>query len=105
MGDVSMARVSGDMDYQTASALDAQFTGLIAGSGPFVVLDLSAVTFCDSAGLSVLLRAWRLADAAGAVLVLACVPEPLRRVLAMTGADHVLRVFGTVTDAAADYGG
>jgi hypothetical protein len=32
----------------------------------FIVLDLSGVSFCDSAGLNVLLGAWREADASGA---------------------------------------
>ncbi len=39
------------------------------------------------------------------VLVLACVSEPLRWIFEMTGVDHVLRVFDTVTDAEAVFGG
>jgi anti-sigma B factor antagonist len=57
------------------------------------------------AGLNVLLGAWRQAQAGGAVLVLACVPEHLRRIHEMTGADQVLRVFDTVTDAEAVFSG
>ncbi|WP_225859726.1 STAS domain-containing protein [Streptomyces albicerus] len=45
------------------------------------MLNLSNVSFCDSAGLNVLLGAWRQAAECGVVLVLACVPEPLRRIL------------------------
>lgn len=56
---------------------------------------------CDSAGLSVLLWARSEAEAHGVVLVPACVPASLRRVLEMTGADQVLRVFETVVDAQA----
>jgi anti-sigma B factor antagonist len=81
-----------------------RFKELIARGERFVVLDLSGVSFCDSAGLNVLLGAWRQADASGAVLVLACVPGPLRRILEMTGTDQVLRVFDTVTDAEAVFG-
>ncbi|WP_406177901.1 hypothetical protein [Streptomyces canus] len=51
-----------------------------------------------------LIGAWRQADAGGAVLVVACVPEPLQRILQMTGADQVLRVYDTVTDAEAVFG-
>ncbi|MGQ4420715.1 hypothetical protein ACN6LA_001004 [Streptomyces sp. SAS_269] len=36
-----------------------------------------------------------------ATVVLAFVPGPLRRLLEMTGADQILRVFGTVADAEA----
>ncbi|WP_369174459.1 STAS domain-containing protein [Streptomyces sp. R28] len=93
------------MDYITGPVLRPQFKELIARSGRFIVLDLSRVSFCDSAGLNVLLGAWRQADASGAVLVLACVPEPLRRILQMTGADQLLRVYDTVTDAEAVFAG
>ncbi|MGI5405246.1 STAS domain-containing protein [Streptomyces chartreusis] len=65
------------------------------------MLDLSGVMFCDSAGLSVLLGAWRQADAGGAVLVLAGVSESLRQILEMTGVDRVMRGFDTVPEAAA----
>ncbi|KKD07655.1 STAS domain-containing protein [Streptomyces sp. WM6386] len=100
-----VARGSGEMDYVTEPVFGPQFKVLIARADRFVVLDPSAVSFCDSAGLSVLLGGGRQADASGAVLVLACVPEPLRRILEMTGADQVLRVFDTVTDAEAVFGG
>ncbi|GAB2882926.1 STAS domain-containing protein [Streptomyces deserti] len=100
-----VARVSGEMDYLTDPVFRARFKELIVRAERFIVLELSGVSFCDSAGLNVLLGARRQADAVGAVLVLACVPEPLRRVLEMTGADHVLRAFDTVTDAEAVFGG
>lgn len=54
------------------------------------MLDLAGVSLCDSVGLNGLLGAWRQADAAGAVLVLACVPGPVRRLLELIGADQVL---------------
>ncbi|MET9454899.1 STAS domain-containing protein [Streptomyces canus] len=54
-----VARVSGEMDYMTGPVLRPQFKELIARSGRFVVLDLAGVSFCDSAGLNVLLGAWR----------------------------------------------
>lgn len=46
-----------------------------------------------------------LLDAGGAVLVLACVPESLRPILQLTGIDRLLRVYDTVTDAEATFGG
>ncbi|WP_163010883.1 STAS domain-containing protein [Streptomyces dangxiongensis] len=100
-----VARVVGEMDYVTEPVFRAQFTELIARGDRFIVLDLSGVSFSDSAGLNVLLGVWRQADEGGTVVVLAHVPEPLRRILQMTGADQVLKVYDTVTDAEADFGG
>ncbi|MBT2423502.1 STAS domain-containing protein [Streptomyces sp. ISL-22] len=104
VGRCLVARVSGDMDYLTDPVFRARFKELVVRGERFIVLDLSGVSFCDSAGLNVLLGARRQADDVGAVLVLACVPDLLRRVLEMTGADRVLRVFDTVTDAEAVFG-
>ncbi|MFD3841751.1 STAS domain-containing protein [Streptomyces sp. NPDC058642] len=94
-----VAQVSGNMDYLSEAWFRGQFKELTAQSVRFFVLDLARVSLCDSAGLNMLLGAWRQADASGAVLVVACVPEPVRRLLELTGVDQVLRVFDTVTDA------
>ncbi|MEV0257737.1 STAS domain-containing protein [Streptomyces sp. NPDC050732] len=99
-----VARVGGEMDYVTGPWFRARFRELIARGGRFLVLDLAGVPFCDSAGLNELITAWRRADAVGAVLVLVCVPEHLRRILEMTGADQCLRVCDTVADAEAFFG-
>ncbi|KMS66904.1 hypothetical protein ACH49_29035 [Streptomyces leeuwenhoekii] len=94
-----IVQISGDMDYQTAPVFRDRLLDEIARGQQRVVLDLSAVSFCDSAGLNVLLWAWRRAEGAGAVLVLACVSPKVQRMLTMTGVDTVLRVFGTVAEA------
>ncbi|MFD5848240.1 STAS domain-containing protein [Streptomyces chartreusis] len=96
-----VAKVSGAMDFQTEPVLRARFSELIAQSDRCIVLDLSGVTFCDSAGLSVLIRAWQQPGAGGTVL--ACVPESLRLILRTTAMDRVLRVFDTVAEAEAAF--
>lgn len=93
------------MDYLTRPAYLTLFGDLIATRHPCVVLDLSGVTFCDSAGLNALLAAHRIATSNRASLVLACVPPQLRRVLDLTGADQVLAVHDTVADAVTALGG
>jgi anti-anti-sigma factor len=105
VGRCVVARTSGEMDYVTAPFFWERLLEALAGRDPFVVLDLSGVSFCDSAGLNVLLRAGRQARASGAELVLACVPQHLRRILVMTGADRIFRVCETVAEAEADLGG
>ncbi|MEU0042961.1 STAS domain-containing protein [Streptomyces werraensis] len=92
-------QLGGEMDYETAPVFRERLLEEMAGGQRRVVLDLSGVSFCDSAGLSVLLGAWRRADQAGAVLVLACVPPKVQRMLNMTGMDTVLRVYDTVAEA------
>ncbi|WP_143663530.1 STAS domain-containing protein [Streptomyces sp. NRRL B-24085] len=92
-------QVGGDMDWQTAPFFRERLLGEITTGQQHVVLELSAVSFCDSAGLNVLLWAWRRAGQAGSMLVLARVQPKVQRTLAMTGADTVLRVYDTVREA------
>ncbi|MEV5012052.1 STAS domain-containing protein [Streptomyces sp. NPDC056159] len=96
-----VAKVRGAMDYVTQPELRERLKQVIARAERAVVVDLTDVSFCDSAGLNVLLGAHREAEKAAVALVLACVPGPLHRILEMTGADQVLRVFATVDDAEA----
>ncbi|MGV9350808.1 STAS domain-containing protein [Streptomyces spiralis] len=100
-GPCLVARVRGVMDYVSQLELRGRLTQAIDRAERAVVLDLADVSFCDSAGLNVLLGARREAQQAAVVLVLACVPHKLHRVLEMTGADQFLRVFATVADAEA----
>ncbi len=100
-GTCLVAKVRGVMDYVSRLELSGQLTQVIERAERGVVLDLADAPFCDSAGLNVLLGARREAERAAVVLVLACVPDKLHRVLEMTGADQVLRVFATVAEAEA----
>ncbi|MFE1805273.1 STAS domain-containing protein [Streptomyces sp. NPDC059533] len=57
-------------------------------------IDMSAVTFCDSSGLDVLLDLNRMALEAGKSIVVTAPSRPVDRVLRLTGADGVLTVRG-----------
>lgn len=96
-----VASVSGEMDYLSDPVLWERFTPMLDGASRFIVLDLSEVSFFDSAGLNLLLRADREAHASGVELALACVPSSLRRILQMTGTDQVLRIYDTVAETSA----
>ena len=51
--------VSGELDHTTAPLLDAQLREIICARCPDVTIDVSALEFCDSAGLSVFIGASR----------------------------------------------
>lgn len=69
--------VTGELDVSTASAVLRQLEDLIeAGAGTITItLELGRVEFIDAAGISCLLTAKRLVEAAGGRLVLT-VPAP-----------------------------
>ena len=88
--------VAGELDLDGAPSLCAAIEGGRRALGPDVIVDLSRVGFCDSTGLRALIDAAREVAVAGGRLV-AIVPEdaPVRRVIALTGAQEFL---GVTTD-------
>jgi anti-anti-sigma factor len=97
--DYTLAKVRGDLDIATAPALRE---GLVAALGPGtapLIVDLSAVSFCDAAGLAVLIGIRRRAAARGIVMLLAAPGPRLCALLRVTGLDRSLSVHQTVADA------
>ena len=73
----------------------------IAPPAGVVLLDLSAVTFCSSSGLRVLIQASQHAAETGVELRIIGAGRPVLRPLQVTGLDRHLRVFSTTADALA----
>jgi anti-sigma B factor antagonist len=76
-----------EVDLDTAAELRAALLRAAARI-PTVVLDLSGTQFCDSAGLSVLVRAHRRALAEGGELRLVVSTPQVERILSLTGLDR-----------------
>ncbi|MGA4543451.1 STAS domain-containing protein [Uniformispora flossi] len=95
---------AGELDEAASAVLRADACGLVAHGHRNLVVDLSAVTFCDACSLSALIGIRRHALEAGGSLVLAAVPDQLRELLSRTGLDTVLTVHPTVHDALAHPG-
>jgi len=63
-----------------------------------LIVDMTGTTFCDSAGVNTLVRAYKRAEACGARMRLVVSAPTVRRVLAITGVD---RLIGTCPSVAA----
>ncbi|MGT2526051.1 STAS domain-containing protein [Streptomyces nojiriensis] len=87
-----LARVCGEIDMDDADGLRADLTSALESSRYGLDVDLSAVTFCDTTGLHVLLGLDRLALEAGKSLVLTALSRPVARLLHVSGVRHVLTV-------------
>ena len=85
-------RVRGELDLATSPALGETLEREIR-DGKSVVVDLSDVTFIDSAGLHTLMRAARLCEAnGGGFSVSPGLPAQVRRVFQITGLDALLPI-------------
>lgn len=93
--------VVGDLDTSTAPKLDEALCEARTGDPESVIVSLEECTFCDSSGLSVLLRHARQTPRLVVVL-----PETsfVRRIVQLTKADRYFHVAATVDDARAHVG-
>ncbi|MFI7574269.1 STAS domain-containing protein [Micromonospora sp. NPDC049497] len=87
--DVHVLRPTGEIDLETAPVLRASLTAAVQRHHE-VCCDLSGVTFCCAAGVSVLLQAAHAAARAGHHLHVCGAHGVTARVLHITGADDVL---------------
>jgi anti-anti-sigma factor len=75
----------GELDVATAPRLEQLLHDVRRERHPRVVVDLSALSFVDSAGVSVLIKAKQEAEAAGSQFVLCRPTEPVHDVFALVG--------------------
>jgi anti-sigma B factor antagonist len=89
-GGVGHLRVTGEVDAVTAPELRALGSRLLDDGARTLLVDCAALTFIDSAGLSVLLELHDLADVRFATMTISHPSEHVRRLLAITGLDQKL---------------
>ena len=68
MGPLTVVTFPAEIDMATADAIGEQVAAAIAPGVPAVIADMTATTFCDSAGINMLIRARKQATAHGAEL-------------------------------------
>jgi anti-sigma B factor antagonist len=100
-GQTAVVTATGEIDLTNAEGLrDALLSALNAGARGLVV-DMTATTFLDSAGVTALVRASRRAAATEATVRLVVTAPAVLRVLNLVGIDRLIEVYPSVADAAA----
>lgn len=95
----TLCRPVGELDAYTVSQFREALGGL--ATTKYLLIDLSAVPFMDSAGLGALIGGIRRAREAGGDVAVACSRPTLTRLLHTTGFDRIVSVTGTIEEAAA----
>jgi anti-sigma B factor antagonist len=90
----------GEIDTVTAPELQNHIEQAAPGAGAVLAVDLSAVTFLSSAGLSVLVQAHQRAVESGGELRIVT-NASTARVFTLTGLDSTLKLFGSLGEARA----
>jgi len=97
----TVVALSGELDADTAGRLRTLLAEqLLAGPSP-LVLDLTELTFIDSAGLAALISGSKGARRAGVELILAGPAAAVRKVMKLTGIDVILTTVDDVEQALA----
>ncbi|WP_433165107.1 STAS domain-containing protein [Kribbella sp. CA-247076] len=98
---VLLVRLSGEIDIATTDFAAESIRAAVAPPARLVLIDVSAVTFCSSAGLGNLVEARNLAGQHNITLALVGVGRPVDRPLAITGLGGQFRIYSTVAEALA----
>ncbi len=90
--------------YPILSEFASSISSLITTGEGKVLLDLSSVTYVDSATIGCLMDLYRQATAAGGVLKLAGVQKRVETMLSMTGAQNFLEIHPDEASALRSFG-
>jgi anti-sigma B factor antagonist len=91
--------------YPLLSEFSSTITSLIGAGERQVLLDLSTVTYVDSATIGCLMDLYRQATAAGGGLKLAGVQKRVETMLTMTGAQNFLEIHPDASSGIKSFGG
>lgn len=87
-----LVSVTGDIDIYTAPRFRDELLAAIEDGAAELCIDLAAVEFMDSTGLTVLISAAKRLNASGGRLVLAAPSRPVIKLLAITGLNQVFTI-------------
>lgn len=95
MKEIKIHEVGGVLDTSTSGKEQKEILDLLE-SHPHIGLDLSQCTYVSSAGLRVMLYAYKVASGKGGRVDLIGVSEEIREVMDMTGFSKFFKMYGTV---------
>jgi anti-sigma B factor antagonist len=97
----AVVRLPAEIDLTVADELREALLAVLNQGALALIVDMTATTFCDSAGITALARAVRRAAAAGATLRLAASAPTVLRVFNLVGIDQLIDIYPDVAAARA----
>ena len=96
IGQVAVVTLPEEIDVTTADAVREELLGVLDQGAALLIADLSKTEFCDSAGVSALVRTYRRASTTGNPMRLVVGTSAVQRVLSITGVDRLVDIFPSV---------
>jgi anti-sigma B factor antagonist len=104
-GGVSIVRVADTrVMYPMLGAFSGTVSALVAGGRKHILIDLTRVTYVDSATIGCLMDLYRQIHLAGGHLKLSGVQKRVETMLTMTGAQHFIQIHGDEQSAVESFG-
>jgi anti-sigma B factor antagonist len=85
--------LKGEIDLHISPAITASLNAMIEKKPERLVVDLSRVTYIDSAGLAALIQAMQKVEAYGGKFLLAGLQETVRSIFEISRLDQVFQIF------------
>jgi anti-sigma B factor antagonist len=104
-GSIAIVRVGETrVMYPMLSDFSAAVSTLMTGAQPRILIDMSKVTYVDSATIGCLMDLYRQVSSAGGQLKLAAVQKRVETMLTMTGAQNFIQIHADEPSAMTSFG-
>jgi anti-sigma B factor antagonist len=100
-GRTAVVRLPAEIDLTIADDVREALLSVLNKGALGLVVDMTATTFCDSAGITALVRASRRAEATGATMRVAATGSAVLRVFSLVGIDRLIDIHPSVEEARA----
>ncbi len=105
IGQVAVVTLPAEIDVTNADVVREELAYVLNQGAALLIADLSRTSFCDSAGVSALVRTFRRAATSESSMRLVVSTPAVERVLSITGVDRLVDTFPSVAASLAGAGG
>jgi anti-sigma B factor antagonist len=100
---VSVVKVKGRVDSETAPELDSTLTNLLNEGRNKIILNLQGVDYISSAGLRAMVKAYQTAKKAGGDVHLVSISQSIEVILRTVGMMQMFKMYPTNEEAAVGF--
>ena len=104
IGQVAVVTLPVEIDVTNADAVRDDLLSVMNQGATLLIADMSATNFCDSAGVSALVRTFRQANTGTSAMRLVVSTPAVQRVLSLTGVDRLVGIYPSVAASLAGPG-
>lgn len=98
---VKVVKLEGKLDVNLSISVESELEKFVEAGDLFMVFDLSGVEYLSSSGLRVFISIMRKLKEKNGKLVLACVPEIVKKIFKTVELEDLFEVYDSISEAVA----